>query len=84
MGLPIIFEDNTGAIAMAETRGNHRRVKHLNLRINFVGEAVTAKQVKLVKVDTKEQVADMMTKALSKKSLVKFRALAFGSAPLLD
>jgi hypothetical protein len=68
-----ISEDNTGAIALSETTLAGRRTKHIDIKWHFINDAVAAGKVKLVKVPTAENVADIFTKVLAKP---KFEILA--------
>jgi hypothetical protein len=58
----VIFEDNTAAIKWRS--GSSRRAKHIYLKVCFVHEVVSMKQVILKYLPTAEQVADILTKPL--------------------
>jgi hypothetical protein len=58
----VIFEYNTAAIKWSS--GSSRRTKHIDLKVCFVNEVVSMKQVILKYLPTAEQVADMLTKPL--------------------
>ena len=60
----IIYEDNNGAIELSKNPIDHVRTKHIDIQYHFVREKVDAKEVKLIHVPTKDQLADLMTKAL--------------------
>jgi hypothetical protein len=74
----VIFEDNSGTIFMSKAQGNHKRMKHLDLKVHFVREACEAKLVELKYINTKDQAADMMTKPLGGPQLRKLRAKCMG------
>ncbi|GMF56169.1 unnamed protein product [Phytophthora fragariaefolia] len=59
-----IWEDNQGAIA-----GYHARTKHVDIRHHFIRENVKRGTVKAEYVDTKNQLEDILTKALGTKTL---------------
>ena len=63
--LPIrVYVDNTSAIELCETlKGNHK-IKHINMRINFIREQINAGFIELHFVPTKFNVADILTKPL--------------------
>ncbi|MCP4491938.1 MAG: DDE-type integrase/transposase/recombinase [Gammaproteobacteria bacterium] len=63
----LILEDNTSAISMANNPVFHGRTKHIDIKNHFVREKVKEKVVRLKYCPTKEMVADLMTKALSKE-----------------
>ncbi|KAE8995982.1 hypothetical protein PR002_g19461 [Phytophthora rubi] len=64
-----IWEDNQGAIALAQNAGYHARTKHVDIRHHFIRENVKRGTVKVEYVDTKNQLADILTKALGTKTL---------------
>lgn len=64
-----IWEDNQGAIALAQNAGYHARTKHVDIRNHFIREKVERGTVTVEYVDTKNQLADIMTKALGTKTL---------------
>ena len=68
---PTIYCDNNSAINLAKHPTNHRNLKHISIRFHFVRDLVNIVFV-LQRVDTKSNVADMMTKALA---LPQFRQL---------
>jgi hypothetical protein len=61
-----VFEDNEGAIALAETSVTGKRTKHIDLRYSFINDAVKKGRVVLKKIDTKKNLADIFTKALAR------------------
>jgi hypothetical protein len=64
-----VFCENQGSIKLAKNPINHSRTKHIDMRHHFVREAVEDKRIQLRYVDTKENVADMLTKPLNNISL---------------
>jgi hypothetical protein len=69
VGPTTIFEDNAGAIAIAENPTSHGRTKHFDVQQLFVRERTTSGDIKLVYISTHDMVADTLTKALGR---VKF------------
>lgn len=67
------FEDNQGCLALIKNPTNNRRVKHIDLKFNFICEHVKNGNVSLIYVDTKQQQADIFTKGLSYNLFVKFK-----------
>lgn len=57
-----VFGDNTAAIALAKNPVFHQRSKHIDIKHHFLRDHVKAGTVKLAYVDTKENVADVLTK----------------------
>ena len=68
-----VFEDNTGALALATVPKIRPRTKHINLVYHHFREAVREGKIDVLHVDTTEQIADMFTKPLPQNDFVKFR-----------
>lgn len=58
------FEDNQGAIEIANAKKQQPRTKHINIKYHHFKQAVRTGQVKVQKIDTKDQLMDIGTKAL--------------------
>jgi hypothetical protein len=69
----VIYCDNISSILLANNPVYHVRTKHIEVHYHFIGEKVLAKEIDLIHVNTKDQVADIFTKALSTDKLRKFR-----------
>lgn len=73
----LIYEDNQGAIAMAE-REEKRRAKHIDVKYHFIRNAVADGKIKLVYVPryvpTQKQLADILTKFLPAPTFVALRS----------
>ncbi|GJY88511.1 retrovirus-related pol polyprotein from transposon TNT 1-94 [Tanacetum coccineum] len=54
--------DNQGAIHLSRNYVFHERTKHINVCYHFIREVLEAKTVKVLKVDTKHNAADALTK----------------------
>ena len=83
MGFPqkgptVIYEDNTGAIAMSENPVSHNRTKHIDIKYHFVRERVELGEIKLVHVATENQLADLLTKSLAKVKHERLRERVMG------
>lgn len=63
--------DNKGAEALAKNPEHHLRTKHIHARYHFVQECVQEHSVNLIHVSTKDMLADMLTKPLSRVLLEK-------------
>lgn len=64
-----IYEDNQGCIRLTANPEAFARTKHIDVRFHMVRDYVDQQLVEVRYVGTKNQVADMMTKALSKEDL---------------
>ena len=69
----MLLEDNQGAIAIAHNPVDHARTKHIDIRYHFVREAVQKRLVELKYCSSREMVADILTKPLSKEQFERLR-----------
>eukprot|EP00904_Undaria_pinnatifida_P007540 jgi/Undpi1/3916/HiC_scaffold_16.g07284.m1 len=60
-----VFEDNQGAIALAENPLSSARSKHIDVRFHFVRELLRAEKIDIQFVASEEQHADILTKSLA-------------------
>lgn len=60
----VFFEDNQGCISLIRNPCNNRRVKHIDLKFQFVCDHVKTGLIHLVYIDTLNQQADVLTKGL--------------------
>ena len=60
----MLFVDNESAMTIAHSESCTRRSKHIQIRYHHVRELITTNIVKLVKIDTEYNIADIGTKAL--------------------
>lgn len=68
-----LYEDNQGAIAMAE-REETRRVKHIDVKFDFIRIAVADGKVTLIYMPTQKQQADILMKFLFAPTFVALRS----------
>ena len=73
-----VFEDNSGALEMAKTHKYRPRTKHLNIKLHHFRDYVTRGEISIHKVDTTEQIADILTKPVSREILEYLRPKAMG------
>ncbi|XP_039128856.1 uncharacterized mitochondrial protein AtMg00810-like [Dioscorea cayenensis subsp. rotundata] len=71
----ILFVDNKSAIALMKNPVFHGRSKHIETRFHFIRECVERGQIVVEFVNTGEQRADALTKALSVVKLAAMRQL---------
>ena len=65
--------DNQGAIALSKDNKFHAHIKHIDIHYHYIQEVIEAGKVQMVYVLTSENVADIITKALTWPLLEKFR-----------
>ena len=68
-----LFEVNQGAIAMAENPISGERTKHIDVRYNFIRELVKHKVIAIKYMESRNQHADMLTKAIGAERFVRHR-----------
>ena len=61
-----LYIDNNGAAAIAQKDLNSARTKHIDVRYHFIREWVQSSTIKIRKVHTSKNVADVFTKPLPK------------------
>lgn len=73
-----IYEDNQAAQKIAENPVLHDRTKHIDIRYHFVRELVEQMKISIVYITTKQMVADLLTKAVSKLTFETLVGSLFG------
>ncbi len=71
----VIYCDNISSILLVNNPVYHARTKHIEVDYHFIREKVLAKEIDLIHVNTKDQVADIFTKALGIDKLKKFQKM---------
>jgi len=61
---PVMHMDNQGSIAIAKDPVHHGRTKHIDIRYHYIREKYREKLFEMIYCPTKEQLADIFTKAL--------------------
>jgi transposase InsO family protein len=69
----VVHGDNQSAIAVTKNGIRSDRTKHVDIKYHFVTESVEQGEVQLKWVPTKEQQADIFTKALAAPVFLQFR-----------
>jgi hypothetical protein len=73
-----VFEDNSGALEMAKTHKYRPRTKHLNVKLHHFCDYITRGEISVHKIDTKEQLADFLTKPVNLDILEYLRPNVMG------
>jgi hypothetical protein len=68
-----IFCDNTSVISISKNLVMHSKTKHIPIKFHFLREQVISKVIKVEYVGTKDQIADVFTKPLSKMQFESLR-----------
>jgi len=82
--LPIpVYEDNAGAIFLANTTIQSKRLKHIDIKWHFINDEIKTGTVKLFKIPTELNVADLLTKPLPIPKFRQFlsRVISISSDP---
>ena len=71
---PHLYCDNTGATYVCANPVYHSRMKHVALDYHFVREKVAAGDLKVLHVNSTDQLADVLTKPLSRAPFLSLRS----------
>lgn len=71
--LPIVlYEDNQSTIRLLQNFENNKRCKHVEVKFHFVVDLILKNIIRVVYVNTNEQLADILTKGLSHEKFSHF------------
>jgi len=73
-----VLEDNSGALELARLSKLHPRTKHINVCYHHFLEHVRKGLIKIFPIDTKDQIADSLTKALAQNDFQRHRCFMCG------
>ena len=65
------FEDNRGTLELAMVPKMRPRTKHINIKYHHFREHVRLGKITVLPIDTKDQVADLLTKPLIQNLFLK-------------
>ena len=74
LDVPVLHVDNQSAIKLIKNPQFHKRTKHIDVRYHFIREKYE-EGIKLEYISTEDQIADILTKALSKDRFNTLRSL---------
>ena len=77
-----IFSDNQGAIQLVKSPKYHKRTKHIETKYYVIREKYERQQIDVSYVSTKQQLADILTKALPREAFQYLHTLHGVVAPL--
>ena len=70
-----IFSDNQGAIQLVKNPKFHKRTKHIETKYYLIREKYERKEIDVFYIHTKQQIADLLAKALTRESFTHLRSL---------
>jgi hypothetical protein len=73
-----VFEDDSGALELARLPKLRPRTKHISVCYHHFREHVHSREIKIFLINTHDQVADTLTKALSQNMFQKHRRVMCG------
>ena len=65
----VLYSDSQSAIHLAKNSAFHSRTKHIEVRYHFIRNLLEEGQLKLAKIHTSKNPADMLTKVVNKEKL---------------
>ena len=71
----LIHEDNQSTICMVKNPQYHGRAKPIDIKFHYIREQVEKKAIQLEYCESKNMVADMLTKTLLSSQFVKLREM---------
>ena len=73
-----VFEDNNGALELAKEPKYRPRTKQIAIKYHHFREHVKNEKIRVLAIDTKEQIADIFTKPLEKATFEYLRYVLMG------
>ena len=75
-----VWEDNIGALTLAnlEPGTSTSRSKHFTIKLHWFRESLEPNNIEVLKVESKDQIADMFKKGLTKDLFVSLRKMLLG------
>ena len=80
-GPTTVYEDNEGAVKLANNPMASNRTKHIDIKHHYIRELVDAKTVAVVSVGTTDMLADGLTKALPEPKHTMIFKRCMGAKP---
>ena len=73
-----VFEVNNGALELANKPKFRTRTKHIGIKYHHFRDRVKSGKIEVLPIDTKEQIADIFTKALDRQTFEYLRHKLIG------
>ena len=65
----IIYCDNDAAVTATRNTSGHSKLKHVDIKVHWIREAVKLGFIHVAPISTDENIADIFTKSLSRPKL---------------
>jgi hypothetical protein len=79
-----LMEDSQPAINAQRKNVSQSRFRHIKIKYHYIRQLISEGWCKLIKIGTKDQVADIATKILSSETLEYFCNIVLGSTAAVD
>ncbi|KAA0059757.1 pol polyprotein [Cucumis melo var. makuwa] len=66
-----LYCENQSTIHLSKNQQYHGRTKHTNIKFHFIREQIEKQEVEVLKVQTSENAADMLTKVVTRMKFLK-------------
>ena len=70
----VIYTDSKSSVEILKTLKSNNKVRHLNMRINYIRECINSKIVEIVFMSGNKNVADMLSKPLPPEIFERHRS----------
>ena len=78
---PLIFSNSQGAIQLVKNPKYHKRTKHIETKYYLIRKKYAQQEIEVPCITTKQQVVDILTKALPRETFHHLRTLQGLVAP---
>ena len=65
--------DNQAAISLCKNPVHHERTKHIDVQFHYIRECIEEGMIEVQHVNTKDQLADILTKSLGRQKFLEMR-----------
>ena len=79
-----LLEDSQPAINAQRKNVSQSRFRHIKIKYHYIRSLITDGWCKLIKINTKDQVADIATKILTKETVLYFSSIILGNSVAVD
>jgi hypothetical protein len=79
-----LMEDSQPAINAQRKNVSQSRFRHIKIKYHYIRQLISEGWCKLIKIGTKDQVADLATKILPKETVERFSNVLLGNTVAVD